>query len=303
MDVATLVAQRGGACSWGQVRGVVSRRRLRAAVRAGEVVRVAKGRYVLPDLALARSQAVRFHATASHTSAALHWGWSVKHEPAATHLTFPRGRKLRAGAREGIRRHWRTLDPDQVVDGWVTSPIRTVIDCCLDLPFDEALAVADSSWRDGLNPLDVAAAAKRLPPRSFRKVLSVLRHVNRGAANPFESVLRAICIQVEGLTVVTQHTIKDAGFYARVDLADQALRLVIEAESFEHHGDRAALRRDCRRYTDLGARGWTVLRFTWEEVMFEPDRVIAALRQAVATHRPTATRPRRASGRARSTAR
>jgi hypothetical protein len=62
-----------------------------------------------------------------------------------------------------------------VVDGWVTSPVRTVIDCCLDLPFDAALAVVDSSWRAGQSPLEVAEAAKCLPERSFRKVLRVLR--------------------------------------------------------------------------------------------------------------------------------
>jgi len=253
------------------------------------VTRVAKGRYVLPSLAEARTQAVRLHATASHTTAALHWGWSVKHEPDKPHLTFPRGRKLREAARQGVERHWRSLSADHIADGWVTSPVRTVLDCCLDLPFDEALAVADSSWRNGLSPLDVAEAAKGLPRRSFRKVMSVLGHIDRGAANPFESVLRAICIGVDELTVVTQHEIKDKAFYARVDLADVDLRLVIEAESFEHHGDRESLRRDCHRYTGLGARRWTVLRFTWEQVMFDPDGVAAALRLAVATHRRTAT--------------
>ena len=66
-------------------------------------------------------------------------------------------------------------------------------------------------------------------------------------------------------------------------------RIVIEAEGFENHGTRPALKRDCRRYTGLGARGWVVLRFTWDEVMFEPDYVLAALRETVAVRQPTAT--------------
>jgi very-short-patch-repair endonuclease len=296
MDVAALVAQHGGSCSWAQLRAVASKRRIRAAVRAGEVTRVARGRYVLPSLADARRAAVRLQATVSHTSAALHWGWSVKLDPTAPHLTFPRGRKLREGARDGIRRHWRTLSADEVIDGWVTSPIRTVIDCCLDLPFDEALAVADSSWRNGLSPVEVAKAAQRLPQRSWRKVRAVLRYVDRRAANPFESVLRAICLRTDGLNPVPQYEIKDGTFYAKVDLADVELRIVIEAESFEHHGTRSALRRDCRRYTGLGARLWAVLRFTWEEVMFEPEQVAAALRLAVDARRRTATTGRRRGG-------
>ena len=265
------------------------RRRITIALESGAVVRVARGRYALPSLGAARSIALGASATASHTTAALHWGWQVKSEPELPHLTLPRGRKLRASARTGVQRHWRELLPEEIRDGWVTSPARTVIDCCLDLPFDEALAVADSAWRAGLSPIDVMLVAARLPRRVRRRVAAVLERANRGAANPFESVLRALCLQVEGLTVVTQHVIRDRSFYAKVDLADTVLRIVIEAEGFENHGTRAALKRDCRRYTGLGARDWIVIRFTWDEVMFEPDYVIEALRQVVAVRRGTAT--------------
>jgi len=267
----------------------VPRRRITIALESGAVVRVARGRYALPSLGAARSIALGASATASHTTAALHWGWQVKSEPELPHLTLPRGRKLRASARTGVQRHWRDLLPEEIRDGWVTSPARTVIDCCLDLPFDEALAVADSAWRAGLSPIDVMLVAARLPRRVRRRVAAVLERANRGAANPFESVLRALCLQVEGLTVVTQHVIRDRSFYAKVDLADTVLRIVIEAEGFENHGTRAALKRDCRRYTGLGARDWIVIRFTWDEVMFEPDYVIEALRQVVAVRRRTAT--------------
>jgi len=252
-------------------------------------VRLGRGRYGLSSLTAARSIAESVSATASHLTAALHWGWAVKHEPDRAHVTLPRGRKLREPARSGVLRHWRDLAADELVGGWVTSPARTVIDCCLDLPFDEALAVADSSWRDGLSPLVVRDLALRLPPRSRRKIGRVLQHVDRGAANPFESVLRALCLQVDGLSVVTQHVVKGSGFFAQVDLADRSLGIVIEAEGFDNHGTRAALKRDCRRYTGLGARGWVVLRFTWDEVMFEPDYVLAALRETVAVRRRTAT--------------
>ncbi|MFM6852272.1 MAG: DUF559 domain-containing protein [Terrabacter sp.] len=289
MDVATVLAQCGGSARWAQLRPVVRRRQLRRALADGSIVRLGRGRYGLSSLLAARVTAEGLSATASHLTAALHWGWAVKHEPDLAHVTLPRGRKLRGPARTGVLRHWRDLLSDEVVDGWVTGPARTVIDCCLDLPFDEALAVADSSWRAGLSPLDVRDLALRLPPRLQRKVGRVLQHVDRGAANPFESVLRALCLQVDGLSVVTQHVIKGRGFFAQVDLADDSLRIVIEAEGFENHGTRAALKRDCRRYTGLGARGWVVLRFTWHEVMFEPGYVLGALRETVALRRPTAT--------------
>ncbi|MDV3220349.1 DUF559 domain-containing protein [Intrasporangium sp.] len=289
MDAATVVAQLGGACTWAELRKVLTKRAIRRAVSDGALLRVSKGRYILPDLAETRRTAVELTAVASHTTAALHWGWGVKKEPVHPHLTFPRGRKRRGRATSAVR-HWRSLDPGDVVDGWVTSQVRTVIDCCLGLPFDEALAVADSSWRDGLDPREVASRAALLPVRSRRRVASVLAHADRGAANPFESVLRALCI-LGGADVVTQYVITDKGFFARVDLAVEELMIVVEAESFEHHADRDSLRSDCRRYTGLAARGWVVLRFTWHEVMYEQDYVIAAVRATIEARRRTTTTP------------
>ncbi len=291
MDVQTLLAHHGGSCRWAELSPLVSRTCLNRALSEGSVRRIARGLYALPSVVEARATALRVAGTASHTTAALHWGWGVKHESPTPHITLPRGRKLRDTARAGVVRHWRTLTESEVLEGWVTSPERTVIDCCLDLPFDEALAVADSAWRAGHSPLEVRDLALTLPARSRRRVSRVLRHVDRGAANPFESVLRALCLRVEGLSVVTQHEVKDPDFFAQVDLADTDLRIVIEAEGFEHHGTREGLRRDCRRYTGLAARGWAVVRFTWDEVMFEPEYVVAALRATVEQRRATATTP------------
>ena len=99
------------------------------------------------------------------------------------------------------------------------------------------------------------------------------------AANPFESVLRAIALDVPGLDLRPQVVIAEGGWVGRPDLVDTERRLVVEAESFEFHGRRAALRRDCERYTALTLLGWTVLRFAWEHVMFEPAYVAECLRR------------------------
>ena len=93
------------------------------------------------------------------------------------------------------------------------------------------------------------------------------------AANPFESVLRSIASSVPGLRVEPQRLITLGTGWVRPDLVDEDLRIVLEADSFEWHGSRAALARDARRYNHLVAAGWLVLRFTWEEVMFDPDGV------------------------------
>jgi very-short-patch-repair endonuclease len=59
------------------------------------------------------------------------------------------------------------------------------------------------------------------------------------------------------------------------------LGIVIEAESFEWHGKRAALTRDCVRYNAFTCRGWTVVRFSWELVMFDPAYVVTVLEAVV----------------------
>jgi very-short-patch-repair endonuclease len=222
----------------------------------------------------------------SHTSAALFWGWAVKTVPDAPHVTVPQHRTVSPARRDGMVVHYRDLAPDEISDGWVTNPVRTVIDCCIDLPFDEALAVFDSSWRAGLKPREVQLAALRLPRRKRDRVLAVARAADPRAANPFESVLRSIVTSVPGLNVEPQVPILDGAFYARVDLADQQLKLVIEADSLEFHGSRAAFDRDCRRYNGLVVRGWLVVRFTWTQVMFEPGLVAETMRALVDLRRP-----------------
>ena len=63
----------------------------------------------------------------------------------------------------------------------------------------------------------------------------------------------------------------------RPDLVDARLKIALEADSFEHHGSRKALVLDCVRYDNLVADGWTVLRFAWEQVMYEPAWVRSTL--------------------------
>ena len=93
---------------------------------------------------------------------------------------------------------------------------------------------------------------------------------------------RSIALTVPGLRVAAQVTVRDGLFSARADLVDEELRIIIEADSFEWHGNRAALASDCRRYNQMVVGGWLVLRFSYEDVMFHPDEVRLVLCRAVA---------------------
>jgi very-short-patch-repair endonuclease len=150
-----------------------------------------------------------------------------------------------------------------------------VMRCAVRLPFDEALAIADSALRHGdVTMRDLLERAEAMPARYRARCQRVARRADGRAANPFESVLRAIALDVPGLAVEPQVWVDPVG---RPDLLDARRRLVIEADSFAYHGHRAALRRDCERYNAFVAIGYQVVRFSYEHVFHQPDYVRAVL--------------------------
>ncbi|MDX6325768.1 MAG: hypothetical protein QOK15_2122 [Nocardioidaceae bacterium] len=271
---------------------MTSRRRLRTAVRKDEIVRAGRNRYVLPTASQGIRAAGRVAGVASHLTAASLHGWEIVRQPERPQVIVPRGRKIELARRQGIEVRWRTpLGEHEVAHGIVTEPHRTVIDCARDLPFADALAVADSALRRGQVDRDrLVAMALGLSTNGRTQALRVVNAADGRAANPFESALRAIALDVPGLTVEPQVVIDDRGFYGHPDLVDRMRRVVIEADSFEWHGHRSALKRDCERYNALVLRGWTVIRFAWEHVVVEPEYVHNCLVAIVEGPRERTTR-------------
>ena len=201
--------------------------------------------------------------------------------PERPQIAVPKDRRIDEAVRTRFAPTWTDLHDSQV-EGLATDAATTLVMCGRRLPFDEALAIADSALRDGFPVARLYALATAARGPGSARLRRVSAHADGRSANPFESVLRAIAIEVPGLEVEPQVRITgDLGLRARVDLADRRLGIVIEAESFEWHGDRAALRRDSRRYDLLVANGWVVLRFSWEDVMHDHDFVRAVLRATV----------------------
>jgi hypothetical protein len=261
----------GGVATTQELLRCTSRRRLRTAIRAGSVIRVGPRRWAVPGVAEASVAAARLGGVVSHLSGALHWGWKVKFPPTLPCVTVPR--RCSGLDRDGVEVHWADLAGDDVSRG-VTAPVRTVVDCARAYPFDVALAVADSALRAGMSREDLVAVAVKSPRTGRRRAIRVAEAADGRAANPFESVLRALAIDA-GLDVEPQQWV---GAVGRADLVDRRRSLVIEAESHEFHSDRASLARDVRRYTGFVRLGQRVARFTWEEVMFEQDYVLEVLR-------------------------
>ena len=79
-------------------------------------------------------------------SAAQYHGWELKHRPSEPHIAVPRNRKVEQHRRRGVTLRYVTL-ADEDVSRLATVPGATVMACAARMPFDEALAVADSALR------------------------------------------------------------------------------------------------------------------------------------------------------------
>lgn len=279
-----MLAELGGVATRAQLLALRPREEVERARECGAVVVLGRGRYALPATESAAATAHALTAVLSHRHAAVHHGWAVKLLPPRPDVIVPRNRRLSAEqARAATVHRSSLLDEDVSHRGGLrlTSMDRTLADC-LRLPFDEALAVADSALRTGVSPGRLSVIARDLQGPGARRARRVASLATRKSAGPFESVLRAIAADVEGLALHPQLALWDADrFLARPDLVDMDHRIVVEADSFAWHGDRAALARDCRRYNELTVRGWLVLRFAYEQVMGEPGWVRSMLESAV----------------------
>jgi len=275
VTVVEVLAELGGIATRGTLVGATSRGEVDRALRHDQIVAVARGRYCLPTVEDAPRLAHALRGVLSHTSAALHHGWEVKQVPERPHVTVPRRRHVDPALAARATLHYADLTPDEIAEGIATNPETTLLQSLRVLPDDEALAIADSSLRHGVPPNVLRRVAVTVRGPGAAKVRRIAGRANGDAANPFESCLRHVALGVEGLHVRPQVTL--ARLSVRPDLVDADLGVVLEADSFEWHGDRAGLRRDARRYNLMVINGWPVPRFSWADVMFDQDYVRSVL--------------------------
>lgn len=273
MDPVDALTRLGGIGSTADLLRLTTRKRLRRAVATGRVAHVSRSRYAVSGGDVARAIAMQVDGHLRLLSGAAHWGWEVKWPSRWPELAVATKPDTAVEASVTVQR----LAPSDV-DGWATSKVRTVLDCAAALPFDEALAVADSALRHGDVAREDLVAAARGESESVRLVVE---HATPWAANPFESVVRAILIEA-GVDVVPQWATTIGGITYRPDLADPFAGIAIEANSWAHHATKADHDADCVRYNALVTHGWVVLRFTWEQAMFSPHEVVDTVRRAYA---------------------
>jgi very-short-patch-repair endonuclease len=284
VEVAQALLEVGGIADARTLGTVCTRHQVSRAVASGQAVRLSRGRFGLPGTDEHRAAAAALSGALWGLSAARHWGWKVKLPPTQPQVLVPRGRNVAAARRAGIDVRWGAVSTAELREG-VTSKVRTTLDCARWLPFDAGLAVVDSALRDGVSRTTLVLACADLPRQGRSRAYRVVELGSPLAANPFESVVRAILEDVPGARFRPQVWVGNSG---RADLVDEEHRLVVECDSFEFHADAASLNRDMERYNAFVCAQHQVLRFGWRHAMFEQDYVRATVAALIAAQERSA---------------
>jgi very-short-patch-repair endonuclease len=171
----------------------------------------------------------------------------------------------------------------------VTDAVRTIIDLGLVAPewlVHRALARGISNRAFEISQIRALRDALGRPGRNGT---GIVRSILEGEVLLFtkeESELEKRFTELRRKyrlpTFSLQHEVWSAGrFVARVDAALPDLELAIEVDGFEHHSTVDAFQRDRTRQNALVALGWTVLRFTWHDVVHRPEAVARVIEKAI----------------------
>lgn len=260
-------------------------------MRCGRLHRLYRGVYAVGHRRLSREGrwlaavlALGPGAALSHSSAAALRDLR-RSDAAQIHVTVPSG----AGRlkRRGIVVHRsRTLRADdvQTIDGIpVTTVARTLLDLAgrlADGPLERVVERAQTlRWFDARA---VSTVIERAPTRPGATKLA--RVIARIADEP---VLTRSQLEIRMRDLLDAHDLERPAVNAfvdgrEVDFLWRRLRLIVETDGHETHGTRSAFERDRARDARLTMLGYRVVRFTYRQVVYEPDGVAATLRGLIA---------------------
>jgi hypothetical protein len=212
----------------------------------------------------------------SHVTAA--WWWELLGpEPATIHVSALRKRR----SLPGLCAH-RPRKVDRVFHRGlpVTDVALALVEAAPSLPFNILRrAVAEAEYRRLCDAAGFAIALRRGRLGSAALRRAVTQHYPELARtlSVLEERFLALC-ERSGVPM-PEVNVKVGGLM--VDALWRDARLIVELDGHAAHGTRAAIERDRRRELTLRSRGYTVLRYTWAQVIRDADLVVADLTAAL----------------------
>lgn len=250
---------------------------VRTAIALGVLERVRRSWLVLPSCDPARRAAATVGGRLTCLSAASALGlWTPRHDEVHVAVA-PTASRVRT---PGVRLHWGNGPAP-------TSPIQTeeplvnvLFHVARCVPLADAAAVWESALRSGRTDRRVLERVQWGSERARRlaSVASLLS--DSGIETHFIYLMQSIGVTVAQQVWIDGHPLD--GLIGE--------RLAIQLDGFAHHqaSDR---RRDLRADARLALRGFTVLRFDYHQILFDPEYVTETIMDAVAQglHRHTAS--------------
>lgn len=249
------------------------------AVRHGKIERVRRSWLIHPECAAPRRAAATRGGQLTCVSAAAERGLWVPVEddihiwvpPTASRVDATHARLHRATGPVPLA----NIEPDE----HILNVLFHVASC---LPPADALAVWESALRRRVVDAEVLSQVVWRSSRAAQIARVADALSDSGLESHFCALLTAAAITVRQQVRIDGH---------RVDgLIGE--RLVVQLDGFAFHSAAADRRRDLEQDARLVLRGYTVLRFDYAQVMFDPDAVVDRIRIAMAQglHLPPSSR-------------
>jgi very-short-patch-repair endonuclease len=171
----------------------------------------------------------------------------------------------------------------------VTNTIRTMIDLAAVLPAQRLESVLDDCiWRGLVAVPRLIDRLDELGSRGRRgaKVLrDLLAERDDGCAIPLNVLERKFLkvLRMAGLDEPEKQVSMPAegGGHWRLDFVYRQHKVLIEVDGGRWHSGKQQATEDRRRDNAMNVRGWTVLRFTWEDVVHRPRYVVENVKRAL----------------------
>jgi very-short-patch-repair endonuclease len=275
----------------------VGRRAIDERVRRGRLERVHRGVYRLPgsvttfeQATLAACFALGGTSAASHRAAARLWGVDLGPGEDVIELSTSRPRSDRL-PHVLVHRSVDLTDAQIVTRRGIptTNPLRLLVDLGAVVSSTRVgLALDDLIGRRIVSASGVHAALEHLAARG-RSGCGVLREIldHRSQAElrfgrtRLEALLSELCREAGIDDLEFQHPIVLGGRKRRIDFALVHLRIAIEVDGYETHSRFDVFQDDRVRANELEVAGWTVLRFTWQQVTEQPGYVVSVIARAI----------------------
>lgn len=251
-------------------------RAIAAAVATREVQRIRRSWIVTPDCPSSRKRAASVGGRATCVSAArILRLWTPTFED--DHVWVPASASRLDDA--GMHLHRATAPVSMIRTDPIEPTVNVLFHVARCLPPADGLAVWESALRSKKVDADTLAAVAWRSTRAarFARVATFLS--DSGLETHFRELMSAIGVSLRQQVWIDGHPVD----------AVIGERLVVQIDGFAFHSSPADRRRDLRQDARLVLGGYTVLRFDYVQILFEPDEVIDTVRLAMAQGRHLAT--------------